>query len=294
MVHDLVAWTLAGVLVLAAALKLRDPAGSQAALATYGIGGAAPRRVAWGAVVALELGLAVGLAMGWAPAGYLAAGVFAAFAVALAVALARGRGGQPCGCLGGRSRVGPLAIVRALALAGACAAVPALEGVRPSTEDWLGAGLAVALVGLVVLAVALLALAREVGELRLRLGPQGALEIPSEGPEVGSRSELLTSFDLDDSARLALAVFTSEGCPMCRTLEPAVEYFERDPLVALRRFDEERDVTAWRALDVPGSPYAVALGLDGTVLAKGTFNSLGELESVLATAERRERETADA
>src|SRR5216684_8355151 len=45
-------------------------------------------------------------------------------------------------------------------------------------------------------------------------------------------------------------------------------------------------------MDVPGSPYAVVLGLDGTVLAKGTFNSLGQLESVLATAERREREAA--
>lgn len=81
---------------------------------------------------------------------------------------------------------------------------------------------------------------------------------------------------------------------MCRTLEPAVEYFGRDPDVALRTFDERRDAAAWRALDVPGSPYAVALGLDGTVLAKGTFNSLGQLESVLATAERREGEAADA
>jgi hypothetical protein len=31
----------------------------------------------------------------------------------------------------------------------------------------------------------------------------------------------------------------------------------------------------------------VALGADGTVLAKGTFNTPGQLESVLATAERR-------
>ena len=67
------------------------------------------------------------------------------------------------------------------------------------------------------------------------------------------------------------------GTPVCRTLEPAVDYFARDPLVALRTFDEHRDAAAWRALDVPGSPYAVALGLDGTVLAKGTFNSLGQL-----------------
>ena len=39
--------------------------------------------------------------------------------------------------------------------------------------------------------------------------------------------------------------------------------------------------------DVPGSPFAVAIGGDGTVLAKGTFNTGAQLESVLATAERR-------
>jgi hypothetical protein len=43
---------------------------------------------------------------------------------------------------------------------------------------------------------------------------------------------------------------------------------------------------------VPGSPFAVAIGRDGRVLAKGTFNSLAQLESVLATAERRRREGA--
>jgi hypothetical protein len=38
---------------------------------------------------------------------------------------------------------------------------------------------------------------------------------------------------------------------------------------------------------VPGSPYAVALDADGTVLAKGTFNNLAQLESILAAGERR-------
>ena len=38
---------------------------------------------------------------------------------------------------------------------------------------------------------------------------------------------------------------------------------------------------------MPGSPFAVALDADGTVLAKGTFNTGAQLESVLATAERR-------
>jgi hypothetical protein len=49
-------------------------------------------------------------------------------------------------------------------------------------------------------------------------------------------------------------------------------------------FDEEADAEAWQALAVPGSPYAVALGPDGVVLAKGTFNSLYQLESVVAAA----------
>ena len=38
---------------------------------------------------------------------------------------------------------------------------------------------------------------------------------------------------------------------------------------------------------MPGSPFAVALDADGTVLAKGTFNTGAQLETVLAAAERR-------
>jgi hypothetical protein len=74
---------------------------------------------------------------------------------------------------------------------------------------------------------------------------------------------------------------------MCRTLRPAIERFARHPHVVLRTFDEVRDAGAWAAADVPGSPYAVALAADGTVLAKGTFNTPAQLESVLAAAERR-------
>ncbi|MFL5886366.1 MAG: hypothetical protein ACJ77M_14940, partial [Thermoleophilaceae bacterium] len=89
-------------------------------------------------------------------------------------------------------------------------------------------------------------------------------------------------------------VFSSDGCPICQSLEPAIEFLARDPLVALRVFDEYRDAHVWRALGVPGAPFAVALDRDGTVLAKGTFNSLGQLESVMATAERRRREAVHA
>jgi hypothetical protein len=138
------------------------------------------------------------------------------------------------------------------------------------------------------LAVVVTALAREVGVLRLAVGPQGALEVAHEGPEVGAHSGLADAFGGELRAgRLGLAVFTSEGCGLCRALAPTVAAFGRDPRVALRTFDEVADAGAWAAADVPGSPFAVALGPDGTVLAKGTFNTGAQLESVLATAERR-------
>jgi hypothetical protein len=128
-----------------------------------------------------------------------------------------------------------------------------------------------------------LALARELGALRAEIDPRGALEIPEEGPELGGRSELMDV----EPGRLGLAVFTSEGCGMCRALEPAIAALGRDPLVRLQTFDEVRDAHAWAAAGIPGSPFAVALDEHGIVLAKGTFNTAGQLESVLATAERR-------
>jgi hypothetical protein len=52
-------------------------------------------------------------------------------------------------------------------------------------------------------------------------------------------------------------------------------------------FEEVRDAAIWRELEIPGSPFAVALGPDANVLAKGTFNNLAQLESVAAAAGRR-------
>src|SRR2546423_3207628 len=132
MVAEVAGWTLALVLAGAALLKLRDPARSQAALATYGLRGAGVRRGAWIAVVTAELALAIGLGLGSSVADYLAGALFAGFALALAAAMARGRRGEPCGCFGGRSRVGPGAIARAAGLAAARAAGPPLPGAWPT------------------------------------------------------------------------------------------------------------------------------------------------------------------
>jgi methylamine utilization protein MauE len=285
MVSVVACLALGFVLLASAVLKLADRDGTQSALATYGIRAGAP--IAWGAIVAAELVLGVAVALGVDAAAYAAAGLMALFAAAQAVALARDRGGAPCACFGARGHVSGGSLARAAVLAAAFAVLPALPRSEPTTEEWLGLGLAVALIGVAALAVVVLALAREVGMLRLSLDPRGALEVAHEGPEVGARSALAERFEDLAPGRIGLAVFSSEGCQMCRALAPAVASFGRDPRVALREFDEVRDQDAWTVADVPGSPFAVALDADGTVLAKGTFNTAGQLESVLAAAERR-------
>jgi hypothetical protein len=128
--------------------------------------------------------------------------------------------------------------------------------------------------------------------LRLALGPQQALEIPSEGPPLGAPApELLAACEPAPHAKLALVVFSSEGCRMCQAVAPGVQMLAREPMLAVATLDEVHDADLWRLAGVPGSPYAVALDpRDAAVLAKGTFNGLAQLESVLATAQRRQEE----
>jgi hypothetical protein len=272
------------VLLASAAFKLADRHGTQAALGTYGIRSGA--RAVWVALVAVEAALGVAVAAGSDAAAYAGAGLLVLFAGAQIAALASGRGGAPCACFGARGRVSDASVGRAVLLAAALAALPQLPRSEPSTEQWLSLGLAVALIGLVALAIAVVALAREVGVLRLAVDPRGALEVAHEGPEVGARTALAERFTLAPGA-LGLAVFSSEGCQICRALAPTVAAFGRHPRVTLLELDEVRDAEAWALADVPGSPFAVALDADGTVLAKGTFNTGAQLESVLAAAERR-------
>jgi hypothetical protein len=278
---------LAGVLAGAAITKIASPRASSDALATYGFGPGAPRWIGLGTVVVAELALAAGVVAGSDAAAYAAAGLMLVFAATMGSAILRGRAGAPCACFGAHSTVSGAAIARNLVLAAAFVAVPQLPGGTLTTDQWLGLGLGVSLLACAALTVAVLALAREVGMLRLRLGPASALEVSHEGPEVGGRSGLIESFELDDRTEFAVAVFTSVGCHVCRALGPAVESLAAEPTVAVRTFEEGADAEVWEALGIPGAPYAIALEVDGTVMAKGTFNNLAQLESIVATAERR-------
>jgi hypothetical protein len=283
-VVGLLRFALAGVLLAAAAGKARAGRSGRDALRSYGLGGARVRAAVWASTIALEAGLAIAVAAGAPWVAEAAAGLLGVFALTLAVATLRGLSGQPCGCFGSRSRIGWPAAGRAALLAAGFTAVALLPDYRPSGEAWLAGGLVLALAGLGALGIAVLALARELGELRLAVAPQAALSLDHEGPELGGRVGLIERFER--RAPLALAIFTSPGCHLCAALEPSLRLLENDPEVELRRFDEEADADAWASLAVPGSPYGVVLAPDGEVLAKGTFNSLYQLESLLAHATR--------
>ncbi len=277
-----------GIVLAGAALaKLASPRASIASMDSFGFAGGPVRPLAWAGMIAIELALAVAVVLGSDTAAYAAAGLMLLFGALTTGAILRGRAGSPCACFGPRSKVSWLGVLRNLGLAAGFALIPLVEEIALGTEAWLGIAVGVALLACAGLAVAVLALAREVGMLRLRLGTQGALEIAGEGPEVGSRSDALAARLAASTERLGLAVFSSEGCRLCQTLSPAIENVGNDPDVAVGVFDEVADAGLWRDLGIPGSPYAIALDDRGTVLAKGTFNNLAQLESVLATAERR-------
>lgn len=285
MLHVVVRCVLAAVLVAAAGAKIARPRESRDAL--KGLVPWLPLPV----LIAVELALAAGVAAGLDAAAVAASAFALAGAAVLGRALSEGREGTPCGCFGARSKVSRLGVVRNLALAAAFLALPFVPHTDLSADAWLATGLAIALLAVVALTVVVLALAREVGMLRLAVGPQSALEVPEEGPALGADSGLAGHLDPRvDPSVLGLAVFTSDGCRMCQQLKPAIRALGRDPHVSLVELDEVRDADRWRSLDIPGSPFAIALDAGGRVLAKGTFNSLGQLESVLATAERRRRE----
>ena len=282
-----------GIVLAGAALaKLASPRASIAAMESFGFEAGPVRPLAWAGLIAVELALAVSVGLGSDTAAFAASGLMLLFAALTAGAIMRGRAGAPCACFGPRSKVSWLGVVRNLALAAGFALIPLVDSISLGTDAWLGIAVGVALLACAGLAVAVLALAREVGMLRLQLGTQGALEIAGEGPDVGSRAEALAG-RLDDGpteeGKLGLAVFSSEGCHLCQTLSPAIENVARDPHVRVGVFDEVVDSALWRDLGIPGSPFAIAIALGdgGTVLAKGTFNNLAQLESVLATAERR-------
>lgn len=143
----------------------------------------------------------------------------------------------------------------------------------------------------VVLCIVVIALARQVGTLHLRLGPRGALEIDDEGPALGEPLPALSAHAADGAAvvlggagRPRLVLFASATCAVCREVSPGVPAAAAagrlEPIVV-------HDVEAEQVLDVPGTPFVMVLDERGIVRAKGTVNNLEQVEGLVDAANRR-------
>ena len=164
-------------------------------------------------------------------------------------------------------------------------------------SGWWTAAFVAQWVLLVVLCVVVVALARQVGTLHLRLGPRGALELDTEGPMLGEPVPAVDARGADGAPLVVggpgarrLVLFSSPTCTVCREVAPALPAAagaaDLVPQVV-------HDADAERAFDVPGTPFLVVLDELGIVRAKGTVNNLEQVEGLVDTADRRMREEGE-
>jgi methylamine dehydrogenase accessory protein MauD len=169
----------------------------------------------------------------------------------------------------------------------------------------------------VLLAVLVAALARQIGVLYERVAPAGALAI-ARGPAVGETAPVTTADDLTgrprrvggESAdgRSTLLFFLSPTCPVCKTLLPVLRSIARreaawlDVLLASDGPREEHEAfvraehleafpyllspTLGVAYQVAKLPWAVLLDAAGVVRAKGLVNTREHVESLFEAHER--------
>ena len=141
------------------------------------------------------------------------------------------------------------------------------------------------------LAAVVVALARQVGMLHLRLGPRGALEVDTEGPALGdvvppSPAQAATGevVLVGGPGPNRLVLFSSPTCPLCQEVAPGISAAAAAARMAsLVLHDPELE----RAYDVPGTPFLLVLDELGIVRAKGTVNNLEQVEGLVDAALHR-------
>jgi uncharacterized membrane protein YphA (DoxX/SURF4 family) len=283
---SVVARILVGLLLVwAAAAKLRRRDDLPDWLSAYGLPARVARPAAWAVMVAeavVGVMLLAGLAL---PASaYAAVALGAVFVVALAQARLRGVARLRCGCFGASEGRTSLLLLRAGGFTALAALAALTDGsdVSASRDTLVLVAIGVLAVAVAVLALLVLALYRQVGVLTLRLGPRVPLELAEEGPEVGAPAPALEGLQLRGAE---LVAFFSPGCRLCRQLAPGVAALAREGL-AVRVVEEADDELAFERWNVPGTPF-VAHVVGGVVAAKGTVNTLEELEQLLATGGAR-------
>jgi methylamine dehydrogenase accessory protein MauD len=172
---------------------------------------------------------------------------------------------------------------------------------------------ALAWVAIAILVVAVLALARQVGVLHERVAPMGALTM-DHGPEVGSAAPVFDLVALDGAplavgrgtGRPLLLFFLSPTCPVCKKLLPVLRSLpggEAGLEVVLASDGEQPEHLAFYRKEklapfpyvlstdlgttfrISKLPYAVLIGPDGRIAAKGLVNNREQIESLLLAQE---------
>ena len=166
----------------------------------------------------------------------------------------------------------------------------------------------------IVLALTVLALARQVGVLHERVAPAGAL-LSAAGPGVGEPSPRLEVHAMAGNAitvggtlaagKALLVLFVSHTCPICKKVIPVAQDFtkaerlevlyvgdgdsaEQKNLIERFGIDAKRFVNGPEiglAYRVDKLPYAVLLDDEGLISAKGLVNSREHLESLIIAKE---------
>lgn len=270
---------VAAILIWAAVSKLTTrPSGKWLGAVGVPSGMRAPLFVVVGVAEAAVAALLVADISG---AAYAAVALGIVFTLALVLAREHGVRRLECGCFGARERGIGVVLARAVGFTG-LAALAAAEPSTPSRDTAVLLALALLAVAVVLLGGLVLALYRQVGVLTLRLGPGVALELEEEGPGIADSAP-----ELDGLARRGaeLAVFFSADCRLCRSLAPGVAALVREGLPVHVVYEEEAP-DAFERWRVPGTPFAVHV-VDGVVAAKGTVNSLEQLDGLLAAGRAR-------
>lgn len=180
------------------------------------------------------------------------------------------------------------------------------------TESLLVSNIALWVI-VIVLALVVLALARQVGILHERVAPAGAL-MPTTGPKVGEMTEAMPLADLDgnpvtiggvqEDGFATLIMFISPTCPICKSLVPTAKSLantERNRMRLIFASDGDkpeqhhayaRDLKLDKysyvlsqqlgiGYQVSKLPFAVLISGDGTLQSKGLVNTREHLESLL-------------
>ncbi|MGH3038955.1 MAG: MauE/DoxX family redox-associated membrane protein [Gaiellaceae bacterium] len=273
------------ILLWAAAAKLRRRDDLPDWLTAYGLPAQHARQAAW-AVMAAEAAVGIllvfGIAMPFSAYAAVALGVI--FLAALGQARLRGVERLRCGCFGASEGRTDHLLLRAGGFT-ALALVAAFGGgleISASSDTVVAVILVILSGAVILLGLLVFALYRQVGVLTMRIGPRVPFELAEEGPQIGQAAPALEGLR---GRRPEVVFFFSSTCRICRQLSPGVAALARQGL-AVRVVEEELEEDAFSRWNVPGTPFVVHL-VDGVVAAKGTVNTLEELEQLLDAGRAR-------